>query len=88
MRGSVPLYWRQEGLKAKLFMMKDAETNKIALTEHIKSLNEDYDGQVLVLNLLKETKDREKKLSDTFKKYCDDFRKIVPNQYHHFDFYQ
>jgi hypothetical protein len=52
-RGSMPFFWRQDGVKAKVSISRSLESCTDAFTKHCDTLFTDYDGDpVLMINLL------------------------------------
>jgi hypothetical protein len=52
-RGSVPFFWEQDGLKPKVSITRSLESSNDAFIRHIDSLFKDYEtDEVLLINLL------------------------------------
>jgi hypothetical protein len=64
-RGSVPVFWCQTGVKAKLSVTKSGEQTYPAFKKHIEELISDYNN-IFILNLLKEKKAKEVRLTKAF----------------------
>ena len=61
-RGSIPLFWKQEGLKGAVKFKRDPVNSLKYLKKHFKQLQEDY-GPILMVNLLRVSSERENLLS-------------------------
>jgi hypothetical protein len=51
LRGSVPLYWSQSGIGAQIKLV-DSSLQKNILNKHIKMLENQYNGNISVIDLL------------------------------------
>ena len=86
-RGSIPLFWKQEGLKGAVKFKRDPLNSLKALKTHFNRLNEDYTS-VLMVNLLKETSERENLLTTNVKHLIETNNKDIGEvEYYHFDFH-
>jgi hypothetical protein len=87
-RGSVPVFWKQSGLRAVVTLTKTPEIGYPAFTKHFDELVKEY-GKVLVFNLLSDHVNREKILSAAFKDSIEIYGKKVDANiaYCHFDFH-
>lgn len=61
-RGSIPLFWQQKGLKGEVVFKRDPSTSVKAVKHHFHDINEEF-GRFLMVNLLKEKSEREQLLS-------------------------
>ncbi len=89
-RGSLPFYWEQKGLKAKINIHQTISINQNNFNSHLKFLKEELGlKNILFLNLLGVKRGQENTLTDYF---CEIFRKSKQNGvqnvfYEHIDFH-
>lgn len=59
-RGSMPFFWRQDGVKAKVTISRSLESSTDAFIKHCDSLINDYEGEsILMCNLLNQATSNE-----------------------------
>lgn len=86
-RGSIPLFWKQEGLKGMVKFKRDPANSLKAVRKHFKHISEDY-SRILMVNLLKEKSEREEMLSINIKNIVEDKKlELGEISYFHFDFH-
>lgn len=86
-RGSIPLFWKQEGLKGQVKFKRDPNNSMKAFRKHFKYLTDQY-GKVLMVNLLKEKSEREELLSSNVKLILEENKTEFGDiTYYHFDFH-
>lgn len=86
-RGSIPLFWKQEGLKGIVKFKRDPQNTVGVFKKHFNYCKEKY-GQILMINLLKEKSEREQLLSINVKLLFDSNKDIKGVTYFHYDFHQ
>jgi hypothetical protein len=53
MRGSVPFYWGQDNMKARVVLSRSLDSSEDAFIRHSESVFKDYEGDsFLIVNLL------------------------------------
>jgi len=65
-RGSVPLYWMQDGLRSKVRLTMDLETSEDACRTHFEKLRQEYGNKIVVANLLMPSKEDENMLIEGY----------------------
>jgi hypothetical protein len=86
-RGSVPLFWKQEGLKGAVKFKRPPLNSIRTLKKHFWMVQKDY-GPVLMLNLLKKASDREQLLTTSVKYILEENAEELGNvSYYHHDFH-
>jgi len=87
-RGSIPVFWKQTGLRGAVTLTKTPEMGYLAFTKHFDGLVKEY-GKVLVFNLLSCHVNREKILTAAFKDSIKVYQKKIDANvtYCHFDFH-
>jgi hypothetical protein len=93
-RGSVPIFWEQSGkgtgaLYEDVTLTRSTEMTRGPFKSHFKRLVEDYQ-RVLIIDLLKDKKGREERLTkEYFKLFFDsEFKKNDQLFFQHFDFHR
>jgi hypothetical protein len=93
-RGSMPFYWKQEGLKAKVGLSRTLESSVNAYLLHFNSLFRDYESDsILMINLLGQQNSSEEILTQGNKTLIDLTQETLQTQskkidYEYFDFHQ
>jgi hypothetical protein len=86
-RGSIPLFWKQEGLKGAVKFKRDPSHSLKVFKKHFHYIFERY-GKILMINLLKEKSEREELLSSNVKRLLEMNKELNNISYYHFDFHQ
>lgn len=85
-RGSIPLFWKQEGLKGEVKFKRDPMNWLKIFKKHFSMLRKDY-GDVIMVNLLKESSDREQLLTTSVKYLLEKNSQEMGVTYYHHDFH-
>ena len=92
-RGSIPFFWKQDGVKARITLSRSLDSSIDAFSKHFESLFKDYNNSsIVVVNLLnQQTKDEDiltqgynKLISDTKERFEEQGQKI---DYEYFDYH-
>lgn len=84
-RASVPLFWQQSGVSAKLEFTHKSEYTSDKFKKHMNEIKDDY-GRCLIVNLLAKKKEHEEMLSKEFAEQirCSGLKHL---RYYYFDFH-
>ena len=66
-RGSVPIYWQQVGLKATSELTRSFQDSRVGFKKHIERLNSDY-GSIFCVNLMSKEKANEAVITKNFER--------------------
>ncbi|CAD8100139.1 unnamed protein product [Paramecium sonneborni] len=85
-RGSVPVFWEQVGIRAISYITQNTEQTKMAITKHLMNLKK-YFGSLLLIDLMAIDKPNEAIISQTYKEMINSIE--IPQITHqHIDFKQ
>lgn len=85
-RGSVPIYWQQSGLRANTELTRDYEGTKEGLERHFNELRRLY-GRVLCVNLMQNDKSSEQLITKCFETHLQ-LQRLSDVVYVHIDFHK
>ena len=86
-RGSIPIFWDQSGV-ATVTVNPHQDLSEQAMLRHYQSLKEDYDGKIVTLNLIGESRGIERPIADMQNRVMNSIELHKHDvSYFHFDFH-